>query len=42
MYGCLSPKIFTVSSMYGATPDDPNTFTVAMKCPSATLRRHCL
>ncbi|MCI94475.1 hypothetical protein A2U01_0115773, partial [Trifolium medium] len=27
MYGCLSPGIFMVSSLYGATPDDPNTFT---------------
>ncbi|MCI94831.1 hypothetical protein A2U01_0116129, partial [Trifolium medium] len=31
-----------VSSLYCATPDDPNTFTAVVKCPSATLRRHCL
>ncbi|MCI96271.1 hypothetical protein A2U01_0117571, partial [Trifolium medium] len=29
LYGCLSSKIFTVFSLQGATPDDPNTFTAA-------------
>ncbi|MCI45755.1 hypothetical protein A2U01_0066994, partial [Trifolium medium] len=27
---------------YKGPPDDPNTFMTAVKCPSATLRRHCL
>jgi len=42
IYECLAPKISTVSSLYVATSDDPNTFTIVVKFPSTTLRRHCL
>ncbi|GKB12379.1 hypothetical protein Tco_0846302 [Tanacetum coccineum] len=41
-YGCLASKALIVSSQYGATPEEDNTFTAAVKCPSVTLRRHCL
>ncbi|KAJ0532351.1 hypothetical protein HanIR_Chr09g0395821 [Helianthus annuus] len=42
LYGCLASKACTVLSLYGATPDEHNTFTAAVKWPSATFRRHCL
>ena len=42
LYGCLASKALIVSLSCEATPEEHNTFTATIKCPSTTLQRHCL